>query len=93
MSCLREIFRGGEYFLLTIKNLYSLVGTLNNFPTTPTPCSSSGLTFDYTTSSYASTTPYRFGGTMSVETYVKFSSFQVSSRIFDFGSGEGIGEC
>ena len=36
---------------------------------------------------HATCTPWKLGGTFSVETYVKYNSFNRYSRVFDFGNG------
>jgi hypothetical protein len=55
-------------------------------------CNAQGISFDGL-SQYVNITSYSWGGPTSVEIYSVYSSFkQMSSRLFDFGNGQGIDE-
>lgn len=51
-------------------------------------CSALGITFDAGNQQWMLVDPWNWGGATSFETYVKFSSFNGWSRVFDFGNGQ-----
>ncbi|GMI02508.1 hypothetical protein TrLO_g61 [Triparma laevis f. longispina] len=66
----------------------SLVATpLVATPMNEATCSADGISLDGS-NDFINITPWKWGGTVSFEVYVKYNSFNNWSRIFDFGNGE-----
>ncbi|GMH70764.1 hypothetical protein TL16_g05489 [Triparma laevis f. inornata] len=67
----------------------SIAGDLVATPKSGPTCSTDGLSLDGS-NDYVDISDWEWGGTMSFEVYVKYNSFNLRSRVFDFGSGEYI---
>ncbi|GMI15927.1 hypothetical protein TrVE_jg10219, partial [Triparma verrucosa] len=76
-------FRGCTTGAPVIDSFENLAATPMNGPT----CSADGLSLDGN-NDYADITNFEFGGTTSIEVYVKYDSFNSWSRVFDFSNGQ-----
>ncbi|GMH97446.1 hypothetical protein TrST_g12666 [Triparma strigata] len=75
-------FRGCTTGAPVYESFQSVAATPMNGPT----CSADGLSLDGN-DDYVDITNFEFGGTTSIELYVKHDSFSSYSRVFDFGNG------
>ncbi|GMH76490.1 hypothetical protein TrLO_g8186 [Triparma laevis f. longispina] len=64
----------------------SIAGDLVATPLNGPVCGADGLRFDGN-NDYVDLDDWEWGGTTSIEVYVKYDSFNSASRVFDFGSG------